>query len=196
MGYASGGGIRFALSMSTALVAAPFGGPLQLLPSVGAQHWAVGQDGRDEVFAEQLLRRAPRHRWVRAEALTYAHPDFTRQAPEGVGREQQAVIVAQQRDVPEAVARCGDDAEARDDVAFAQDLPHGIIRCVCHVRHETEDRVPRWRGRQPARYHHGLVFGGPELGVGGPLRQTLQPPDVVAVVVGQEDALEILWPRA
>src|ERR671911_1191872 len=127
MGYASGGGIRFALSMSTALVAAPFGGPLQLLPSVGAQHGAVGQYGRDEVFAEQLLRRASRHLWVHAEALAHAHPDFTRQAPEGVGREQQAVIVAQQRDVPEAVTRCGDDAEARDDFALPQDLTHGKI---------------------------------------------------------------------
>src|SRR3954452_5421863 len=123
--------------MLTALIPAAIDRTLQPRPGVRAQDGAVGHHDRCEPFAEQLLRRAFGHGRVRAEKPAYADPDLPRKAPEGVGREQQAVRVAKERDVPEAVARRGDDAKTRDDVTLAKDLAHGARRHALPVRHAT-----------------------------------------------------------
>src|ERR687890_2259555 len=101
------------------LVAATLDRPLQSRPGIGTQDRPVAHHDRIELLAEQLCGRASRHRWVRTQGLQDADPDLSGQAPERVGREEQTVRLTQERGVPEAVARGGDDAETRDQVALA-----------------------------------------------------------------------------
>src|SRR5215210_8939320 len=94
------------------LVAATLDGPLELRPSVRPKHGPVGHYYRREVLGEQLLGRAFRERRVRAECLADPHANLPRQAPEGVGGEEEAVRVPQERGVAEGVTRRRDQAEA------------------------------------------------------------------------------------
>src|SRR5215207_1754301 len=67
----------------------------------GVQDRAVGEDHGSEPLRQQLLGGSLRQRRVSAEGLAQPYPDLARQAPEGVGGEQNTVFVAQQRDVPQ-----------------------------------------------------------------------------------------------
>src|SRR5215204_6711313 len=96
----------------------------QAFVRTGANERAMGKDHGSEPLRQQLLGGSLRQRRVRAEGFAQPYPDLARQAPEGVGGEQNTVFVAQQRDVPQRVPRCRDDPEPRHQVPLAQYLPN------------------------------------------------------------------------
>src|SRR5215212_2238241 len=178
------------------LILATLDNRAQPLLRAHAQGLAVGEDHGRKIFREQLLRGAPRQRGVGAEGLAHADPDLVRKTAEGISCKEEAVRVAQERDVPKRVAGRGDDAKTGDEVPLAQNLRDRRGRYLLAVRDGPEDGAGGFVSRASAGDDLRLVLGSSELRLRRPLDQTRYAAGVVGVVVRQEDPLEVFRPGA